>query len=115
MLEAELAARPLDAGDDRLGIHHGVGSLLRGVREAGADEQVTALAGRAVAHVSLDNPAGVAELLDSFRQEGADEQVTVLLARDPAAHVSLDDPADVGGMFGAASLLRSVQEAGAGE
>ena len=87
----------------------GVASLLFSLREAGADEQATALAGRAAAHTPLDNPRGVAYLLESLRQAGADEQATALLARDPAAHTPLDDPTAV------AFLLGSLQRAGAGE
>ena len=87
----------------------GVASLLFSLREAGADEQATALAGRAAAHMSLDDPRGVAYLLESLRQAGAGEQAAALLARDPAAHTPLDDPTAV------AYLLGSLQRAGAGE
>ncbi|HEV2937422.1 MAG TPA: hypothetical protein VGY96_30240, partial [Streptosporangiaceae bacterium] len=67
--------------------------LLDSLRQAGAEEQVTALLRRdPAAHVSLDDPEAVARLLDSLRQAGAEEQVTALLRRDPAAHVSLDNP-----------------------
>ena len=56
-----------------------VASLLDRLREAGAQEQVTALADRAAAHVPLDDPGAVARLLDSLREAGAREQVTALL------------------------------------
>lgn len=69
------------------------GFMCELVREAGVDEQVTALAGRAVAHAVLDDPAAVAYLLQVLREAGAEEQVTALLARDPAAHAVLDDSA----------------------
>ena len=69
-------------------------------------DQVTALADRAAAHVALDDPGAVARLLDSLRAAGAQDQVTAL-ARDPAAHVALDDPGAVAG------LLDSLREAGA--
>jgi hypothetical protein len=76
----------------------------------------------AVAHVSLDDPAGVAELLGRLallgrlRRAAAREQVFALLHRDPAAYVSLDDPGMVARLLGmlrapavreqAAALLR---------
>ena len=82
----------------------GVAMLLASLREAGAAEQVTALAERA-AHVPLDDPGGVARLLDSLRVAGAEQQVTALAER--AAHVPLDDP------HGVAMLLDSLRKAGA--
>ena len=60
-----------------------------------AVEQVTVLAGRAAAHVALDDPGAVAWLLDSLRRAGAVEQAIALLHRDPAAHVAVDQPAPV--------------------
>ena len=57
-----------------------VAGLLDRLREAGAQEQVTALAERAAAHVALDDPGAVARLLDSLREAGAEEQATALLA-----------------------------------
>ena len=86
-----------------------VASLLGTLRGAGAEEQVTALADRAIAHVPLDDPGAVAWLLDTLREAGAEEQVTALLRRDPAAHVRLDGPAAV------AWLLGTLREAGAEE
>ena len=85
--------------------------LLRSLRKAGAHEQVTALADRAAAHVSLDDPYDVAVLLDGLRKAAAQEQVTALLRRDPAAHVSLDDPYP----YHVGYLLDSLHEAGAQE
>ena len=69
--------------------------LLDALREAGATGQVTALASRAAAHASLDDPGAVAGLLDALREAGATGQVTTLLDRDPAAHASLDNPVAV--------------------
>ena len=74
--------------------------LLDSLREAGAQEQATALADRAAAHVSLDNPDAVARLLDSLREAGAQEQATALAER-AAAHVSLDNPAPWPGCWAA--------------
>ena len=74
------------------------GRLLDSLREAGAEEQVTALADRAAAHVPLDDPDAVARLLDSLREAGAEEQATALAER-AAAHVSLDDPGAVAGCW----------------
>ena len=74
------------------------------------DEQVTALAGRAAAHASLDDPGAVASLLDSLREAGAQEQVTALLRRDPAAHASLDDPDGVARLLDAACGRRARAE-----
>ena len=81
--------------------------LLDSLREAGAEEQVAALAERAAAHVSLDDPFDVARLLGSLRAAGV--EAAALLARDPAAQVSLDDPRAV------ARLLDSLRAAGAEE
>ena len=53
-------------------------ALLGSLREAGAHEQATALADRAAAHVSLDDPDAVARLLGSLREAGAQEQATAL-------------------------------------
>jgi transcriptional regulator with XRE-family HTH domain len=87
-----------------------VAGLLGALREAGADEQVTALLARdPAAQASLDEPFAVATLLGALREAGADEQVTALLARDPAAHASLDHPHAVG------LLLNALREAGAHE
>ncbi len=83
-----------------------VAELLRKVREADAQDQVT-LASRAAAHVPLNDTKGVACLLESLRAVGAQDQVAALLARDPAARVSLDDP------YGVACLLESLRAAGA--
>ena len=59
--------------------------LLQALREAGASDAVTALAARAAAHASLDDPRDVAALLRELRAAGASDAVTALLARDPAA------------------------------
>ena len=93
-----------------LGDPGAVAALLRSLREAGAQEQVSALLRRdPAAHVSLGDPRAVARLLDSLREASAQEQVSALLRRDPAAHVSLGDPRAV------ARLLDSLREAGAQE
>ena len=86
-----------------------VADLLFRLREAGAQEQAAALAGRAAAQVPLKDPDAVADLLDSMREVGAHEQAAALLARDPAVHVALDDPRAV------VRLLGSLREAGAHE
>ena len=71
----------------------GVAWLLGSLREAGAQDQATALLARdPAAHVPLDDPVAVALLLARLREAGAQDQATALLARDPAAHVPLDDP-----------------------
>ena len=85
-----------------------VAALLGGLREAGADEQVTALADRAAAHASLDDPYGVARLLGRLWEAGADEQVTALADR-AAARAPLDNP------YVVAELLDGLREAGADE
>ena len=60
--------------------------LLDSLREAGAQEQVTALLRRdPAAHVPLDDPDAVARLLDSLREAGAQEQATALADRLPGA------------------------------
>ncbi|MEG3631947.1 hypothetical protein [Streptomyces poriticola] len=85
---------------------YAVAILLEGLREAGAQKQLTALAERAAAHISLDDPFAVTALLRVLREAGTQEQLTALLARDPAAHVSLDDPRSV------TTLLEGLREAG---
>ena len=85
-----------------------VAALLGRLREAGAQDQVTALLRRdPAAHAALDDPYDVAWLLRRLREAGAEDQVTALLRRDPAAHAPLDHPHVV------AELLRSLREAGA--
>ena len=79
------------------------------LREAGAQEQVTALADRAAAHAALDHPGAVASLLDRLREAGAQEQFTALANRaaahapsiDPGAVASLLDQPAGGGRAGA--------------
>ena len=86
-----LAARAVGhaAVDDPRAVTH----LLRWLRGAEAQDQVTALLARdPAAHAALDDPGGVAFLLDWLRAAGVQDQVTALLARDPAAHAALDDP-----------------------
>ena len=78
------------------------------LREAGAQEQAAALAGRAAAQVPLDDPGAVARLLDALREAGAEEQAAALAGR-AAAHVPLDHPGAVAG------LLDELREAGAQE
>ncbi|WP_327743428.1 hypothetical protein OHO28_08950 [Streptomyces europaeiscabiei] len=83
--------------------------LLNRLREAGAQEQVTALLARdPAAHVPLDDPPAVAALLEELREAGAQEQANALAER-AAAHASLDDPSAV------AALLKQLREAGAQE
>jgi hypothetical protein len=58
--------------------------VLQVLREAGAGEQVAALAAWVAVLLSIDNPYVVAELLESMREVGAGEQATALAARLPA-------------------------------
>ncbi|MFD5123645.1 hypothetical protein ACFWOE_31430, partial [Streptomyces sp. NPDC058385] len=68
---------------------HSVADLLRALREAGAEEQITALLARApAAHTALNNPRHVSNLLRALREAGMEEQITALLAHGPAARVS---------------------------
>ncbi|MFB8385461.1 hypothetical protein, partial [Streptomyces rubiginosohelvolus] len=82
--------------------------LIKSLREAGADKQVTTLAERAAAHITLDEPFAVARLLEALGKVGAHKQVTTLAER-AATHITLDDPSDV------SWLLEALQEAGAHE
>ena len=86
-----------------------VAGLFNRLREAGAQDQVIALASRAAAHAALDDPGAVARLLDSLREAGAQDQVAALLHRNPAGHAAFDDPGAVAG------LLDSLRRAGAQE
>ena len=84
-----------------------VAALLGRLREAGAQDQVTALLRRdPAAHAALDDPYDVAWLLRRLREAGAEDQVTALASRI-TAHAPLDDPAAV------AWLLGRLREAGA--
>ena len=85
---------------------HGVAALLDRLQEAGAQDQVTALAKRAAARVTLADPGAVAVLLGSLQEAGAQDQVTAL-AKRAAARVTLADPGAV------AVLLGSLRDAGA--
>ena len=83
--------------------------LLDGLRKAGAQDQLTALADRAAAEVALDDPGAVASLLDRLREAGAHDQLTALGFGRAAAHVALGDPGAV------ARLLERLRKAGAQE
>jgi hypothetical protein len=59
--------------------------LLRSLREACADQQVSTLLGRDPAgQADLSNPGGVASLLHRLRAVGADQQVKTLANHLPA-------------------------------
>jgi hypothetical protein len=88
-----------------------VAHLLTRLDLAGGAEQVTALAGRAAADVSLDDPGSLAFLLRALDQVGATGQLSTLLDRDPAAHVSLDDPGDLAYLLGALDRLHRARAA----
>ena len=60
---------------------HRVALLMNDLREAGAAEQVTALADRAAAHVTLNKLTEVAHLLNVMREAGTLAQVTELADR----------------------------------
>jgi hypothetical protein len=59
--------------------------LLRALREAGARDQANALAGRAAAHATLDDPGAVARLLVRLQAPGTQNQADALAGRLPAA------------------------------
>jgi hypothetical protein len=75
---ANRAAASVPVGDP-----DSVAYLLHVLRRAGADQQFTALADRAVG-VSLNNPRAVANLLNALRGAGADQQRETLISRLPA-------------------------------
>ena len=90
-----------------LGSPGGVAYLLGWLREAGAQDQVTALLARdPAAHVDLGDPAAVARLLRTLRAAGAQDQVTALADR-AAALAAVGDPVRV------AMLLYGLRRAGA--
>lgn len=80
-------------------------SKLRGV----LPEAVAAVAGRAAATASLEDPGGTAQLLRELRVAKAGTAAAALLARDPAAHADLTELAAV------APLLAQLHAAGAGK
>ena len=91
-------AHPLDWAVAYVPLDHDAVAWLLGIlRSTGADEQFTALAWRAAAHIPVDDPAAVDSLLGILRLTGADEQFTALAGR-AAAHIPLDDPAAVAGL-----------------
>ncbi|WP_411153055.1 hypothetical protein [Streptomyces sp. A30] len=69
--------------------------LLGALRAAGAHQVAAALARRAVADCTLDNPVAVSRLLKELREAGAEDETVVLLGRDPASHVAVDYPYNV--------------------
>jgi transcriptional regulator with XRE-family HTH domain len=74
---------------------HGVALLQKGLREAGASDQITALLRRdPAASVALDDH-GVSWLLKELREAGATDQITALLRRDPAASAPVDNSMSV--------------------
>jgi len=82
-----------------------VAALLGRLREAGAEQQTTALLHRDLAaHVCLDNPLAVAGLLSRLREAAAEPQV-IALADRAAAHAPVRDPLAVAGL---PSRLREV-------
>ena len=70
---------------------YAVTALLGSLRDAGAQEQITALADRAVAHAPLDDPRAVTELLWSalFGWVGADQVAALLAATQPPTSRSM--------------------------
>jgi hypothetical protein len=69
------------AGHARLDDPGAVAWLLGELREAGAGDAVTALAGRAAGHARLDDPGAVAWLLGELREAGAGDAATALADR----------------------------------
>jgi len=88
---------------------HDVAQLLQALKNLSAEDQVTTLAGRAAAAVSLRNARDLTVLISALRTVGAAQQLTALLDRDPAAHTDLDDP------WGVSSLLESLRGASAAQ
>ena len=85
--------------------------LLQSLRLAGRRDQVTALADRAIPHVSLDDPGAVTALLENLRMAGAWHQFAALLDRDPAGRVYLDDPRAAAGLLEILSKLGAHEKA----
>jgi hypothetical protein len=88
-----------------------IASLLRTLREAGANDAARRLASRAATDVSLDDPWAAASLLSVLRDAGEDDagedDAVQALASRAATHASLDN------LWAAASLLRELRDAGA--
>jgi hypothetical protein len=99
------------AGKARLDRPHDVARLLTALRAAGADQARSALATRAAADVSLEDPRGVAALLEELRAAWAGAPLQVLLARDLAGQVSLAPDQH----RGVARLLTALRAAGDGQ
>ncbi|MEV7581643.1 hypothetical protein, partial [Streptomyces erythrochromogenes] len=82
VIEQVTAMAERAAADVLLDDPHGIAALLRVLRKAGANGQVTTLLAREPAiHVVLDHPDEVAALLKALRKAGADEQAAVLAER----------------------------------
>ncbi|MFI6691850.1 hypothetical protein ACIBLA_08805 [Streptomyces sp. NPDC050433] len=90
----------------RLNNLEAVGEMLKALTTYGTPQQVTALAKKAAAEVSVRKPGNVAGLLYVLRDAGEKDQVTALLDRDPATKVFRNRLGDV------AWLLRALREAG---
>ena len=102
--------RPAQWAADRVDVRNPfeVAHLLEAMRQAGAAEQVNAVASRAADHADLSDLHAVAHLLEAMRQAGAGEQAHTLASR-AADHADLSRPRDV------ARLLDSLRETGAAE
>jgi hypothetical protein len=93
---------------DRVDVHEisSVRHLLRALHKVGAADQVAALAARAVALVSFDNPYVVSDLLKWLQEHGAADQMNALANR-VVADAPLNDPAK------AVTLVQALRNAGA--
>ncbi|MFD0903304.1 hypothetical protein [Actinomadura sediminis] len=75
----------------RLTNSYGTRLLFDELREAGAHDQIDALAARSAAECELDEAGYVAHILRFLAARGPHDLVAAVLDREPAAHVSLDD------------------------
>jgi len=87
-----------------------VAELLGALKNLGAEDQVTTLASRAAAAVSLGNALDLALLVNALQTVGAAQQLTALIDRDPAAHADLDNPSAVSSLLGALRAASAAQQ-----
>ncbi|WP_229914265.1 hypothetical protein [Streptomyces capitiformicae] len=96
------------ARDPHVAYERAIAELEDALRDAGAHEQVTALAEWDAAHTTAAKSLAAACLMIMLREDGAHDQVTAL-AEWAAAHTALDHP------YAVARLLDALREVGAHE
>ncbi|MFY7067844.1 hypothetical protein ACOQFV_18480, partial [Nocardiopsis changdeensis] len=102
---------PQQQGADWIAAHanvtdpHGVGFLLKRLRDIGPEQTVEVLASRVITYADLTDPSGIAHLLGELRRVGQEQALEVLASR-AASHTDPTDPS------GVAFLLEELRRVG---